>query len=254
VRSRIRRLKACLNGGRRPDEHPAVPVTADELAFAAAGAVDAGAEALHLHPRDHAGAESLHADHVAAAVTAVRRTCPGVPVGLSTGLWITAGDPGRRLATVARWADLPAAARPDFASVNVSEVGFAELVETLRRSGIAVEAGVWSTADAQALAASGVAGATRILVEVVDGPAASALATADAILARLDELGVAGERLLHGEDAACWELVAHAGRIGLPTRIGLEDTVVGPGGEPARGNADLVRQALAVWSAASSSR
>jgi uncharacterized protein (DUF849 family) len=174
VRSRIRRIKACLNGGRRPDEHPAVPVTADELAFAAVGAVDAGAEALHLHPRDHAGAESLHADHVAAAVTAVRRTCPGVPVGVSTGLWITAGDPGQRLATVARWADLPAAALPDFASVNVSEAGFAELAQTLHRFGIEVEAGVWSTADAQALAGSGMPGLTRILVEIIDGPAPAA--------------------------------------------------------------------------------
>ncbi|MEU4678395.1 3-keto-5-aminohexanoate cleavage protein [Micromonospora sp. NPDC023737] len=252
--SRIRRIKACLNGGRRSDEHPAVPITADELASAAVDAVAAGAEALHLHPRDHVGAETLHLDHVAAAVTAVRRTCPGVPVGVSTGLWISDGDAGRRVAAVARWADLPVAARPDVASVNVSEAGFAELVETLQRAGVGVEAGVWSTADAQELAGFGAASWTRVLVEIVDGAAEAAVATADAILVRLDELGVAGQRLLHGEEAACWQLVAHAGRLGLPTRIGLEDTVVGPDGEPVVGNADLVQQALAVWTAASSSR
>lgn len=252
--SRIRRIKACLNGGRRSDEHPVVPITADELAAAAVGAVAAGAEALHLHPRDHVGAQTLHLDDVASAVTAVRRTCPGVPVGVSTGLWISDGDAGLRLATVARWADLPPAARPDFASVNVGEAGFAELVETLHRAGVAVEAGVWSTADAERLAAFGGAGWTRVLVEVVDGAAGAATATADAILARLDALGVAGPRLLHGEQETCWPLVAHAGRLGLPTRNGLEDTVVGPDGEPAAGNADLVRQALAVWTAASPSR
>jgi uncharacterized protein (DUF849 family) len=47
--------------------------------------------------------------------------------------------------------------------------------------------------------------------------------------------------------------VAHAGRLGLPTRIGLEDTTVGPAGEPVTDNADLVRRALTVWTAAAAS-
>ncbi|WP_433129041.1 3-keto-5-aminohexanoate cleavage protein [Micromonospora sp. CA-240977] len=254
MRSEIVRIKACLNGGRRPDEHPAVPITPGELAAQAAGAVAAGAEALHLHPRDRVGAQSLHSNDVGASVAAVRRACPGVPVGVTTGLWISDGDVGRRLAMVARWADLPLAARPDFASVNVSETGFVELVEALHRVGIEVEAGVWSATDAQTLAAAGPARWTRILVEVIDGVAETAAATADAILARLDELGIAGPRLLHGENSACWPLVAHAGRLGLPTRIGLEDAVVGPAGEPVVDNADLVRQALVVWTGAASSR
>lgn len=248
----IERIKACLNGSRRRDEHPGVPISAEELATAAAGAVAAGAEALHLHPRDRVGAQSLHAGDVAAAITAVRRACPGVPVGVTTGLWINGGDVGQRLATVAGWVDLPAAARPDFASVNASEPGFAELVATLQRAGIAVEAGVWSTADVQVLAGGGAAGWTRILVEIVDGSADAAVAAADAILARLDELGVPGPRLLHGERATCWPLVAHAGRLGLPTRIGLEDTTVGPRGEPVADNTDLVRRGLALWTAAAS--
>lgn len=253
MRTEIQRIKACLNGSRRRDEHPAVPITPGELASEAAAAVDAGAEALHLHPRDHTGAQSLHPDDVAAAVTAVRRACPRVPVGITTGLWISEGDTGRRLATVARWADLPPAARPDFASVNVGEPGFTDLLDALRRIGIATEVGVWSTADARTLATAGRASWTRILVEIIDGAAETAVASADAILASLDELRVTGPRLLHGEDAACWPLVGHAGRLGLPTRIGLEDTVTGPAGEPIAGNADLVRHALTAWSAAASS-
>jgi uncharacterized protein (DUF849 family) len=35
-------------------------------------------------------------------------------------------------------------------------------------------------------------------------------------------------------------------RLGLPTRIGLEDITVGPAGEPVADNADLVRRALSV--------
>ncbi|GGK31710.1 hypothetical protein GCM10010124_25600 [Pilimelia terevasa] len=247
-------MKACLNGGRRVEEHPAVPVTAEQLASAAVDAVAAGGEALHLHPRDRLGVETLDAGDVGAAVTAVRRGCPGVSVGVSTGLWISEGDVRRRLAAVARWVDLPVAARPDFASVNVGEAGFADLVQTLHQVGVGVEAGVWSTADAQELAAFGAAGWTRILVEIIDSPAETAAATADVILARLDELGVAGPRLLHGEEAACWQLVAHAGRLGLPTRIGLEDTTIGPDGQPATDNAHLIRQALNLWTAAATSR
>jgi uncharacterized protein (DUF849 family) len=254
VQSKVVRLKACLNGGRRREDHPAVPITPGELAREAAGVVASGAEALHVHPRDRLGAQSLQPDDVAAAVTAVRRACPSVPVGVTTGLWISDGDVGQRLATVARWAGLPPAARPDFASVNVAEDGFTDLVDALHRAGIAVEAGVWSTVDARALAATGRVDWTRILVEIVHGPAETAVAAADGILAILDEGEVTAPRLLHGEEATCWPLVAHAGRLGLPTRIGLEDTLVGPAGEPITDNAYLVRQALAVWTAASARR
>jgi len=242
----IRRLKACLNGGRTRAEHPAVPVTATELARAAAQAVAAGAEAVHLHPRGADGAESLEAADIGAAVEAVRAACPGTPVGVSTGLWIAGGDAGRRHATVAQWARLPPARRPTFASVNVGEPGFAGLAALLSGAGIGVEAGVWSPADAERLAGVPV---DRVLVEVLDAPAAGAVAAADRIIARLDERGVTAPRLLHGEQQACWPLIGHAGRLGLPTRIGLEDTLVTDDGRAAADNAALVRRALRLWEA-----
>lgn len=244
----ITRLKVCLNGGRGRDEHPDVPVTSAEVGAAALAAVAAGAEAVHLHPRAHDGKESLHPGDIASAVAAVRRSSPGVPVGVSTGLWIAGGDVGLRKVMVERWGRLPVSERPDFASVNVSEPGFADLVDTLHHAGIGVEAGVWSDADADALAAVGRADkVVRILVEVVGEPAERAVPTADQILNRLDERGVRPPRLLHGEEAACWPLITHAGRLELPTRIGLEDTLVGPDGTMVRDNAELVRLALAVW-------
>ena len=60
-------IKACLNGSR-----PA-PATPAELAAEAVGAVAAGAEAVHVHPSDATGRESLAADDIGAAVTAIRR-------------------------------------------------------------------------------------------------------------------------------------------------------------------------------------
>jgi uncharacterized protein (DUF849 family) len=246
----VERIKACLNGQRDRREHPGVPVTPAELATAAAEAVAAGAEAVHVHPRGSDGVESLHADDIGTAVSAIRRLCPDTPVGVSTGLWITGGDPEARGLAVARWASLPAAARPDFASFNVGEPGFAALAALLELSGISPEAGVWTVADAEALVEADGIDWLRILVEVGDAAAGEAVAEADAILRRLDELDVPGPRLLHGAETAAWPLIGHAGRLGLPTRIGLEDATTGPDGEPVTGNGDLVRRALVVWTRA----
>jgi uncharacterized protein (DUF849 family) len=235
----ITRLKACLNGNRPASRAPATPA---ELATAGAAAVEVGAEALHVHPRSAAGLESLAADDVGAALTAIRAACPGVPVGVSTGLWITGGDAARRAALVAGWQ-----VRPDFASVNVHEEGFADLVRHLAAAGVGVEAGVWSPAGVDRLAGLPV---DRVLVEIVGTPAADAVPAADAILARLDHAGSTTERLLHGEEEACWPLIAYAGLLGLPTRIGLEDTLTLPDGTVAADNAVLVRRALRLWSTA----
>jgi uncharacterized protein (DUF849 family) len=248
VSIRIERLKVCLNGGLSRADHPAVPLIPAELAVAAAAAVEAGAEAVHLHPRAADGGESLVAADVAAAVTAVRTACPATPVGVSTGLWITGGDPAARQAAVAEWAALSAGSRPDFASVNLSEPGWEGLRDVLAPAGIAAEAGVWSVADADRLASAGAeSGWLRILVEIIDVPADSAVAAADEVLQRLDQRTVTAPRLLHGEGPACWPLIAHAGRLRLPTRIGLEDTTVGPDGSAVTGNAELVQLAVQTW-------
>jgi uncharacterized protein (DUF849 family) len=250
----IQRMKACLNGQRAHDDHPAVPVTTAELAVAAAGAVAAGAEAVHLHPRDDAGRESLLAADVGAAVAAVRQACPGTPVGVTTGLWVTGGDADARRAAVAGWVALPAEGRPDFASVNLGEAGAAELPGLLAGAGIAAEAGVWSAADAGRLAAAGPDGRWLwVMVEISGVSAAGAVPAADAVLRRLDELGVTLPRLLHGAGDSCWPLIEHAGRLGLPARVGLEDTLTGPGGVPVTGNAELVELGLAAWTVAAES-
>ena len=65
----------------------------------------------------------------------------------------------------------------------------------------------------------------------------------DGIHAALDRLGIGAPRLQHGDGDATWVLIADAARRGLDTRVGLEDTLDGPGGEPAAGNAALVRAA-----------
>jgi uncharacterized protein (DUF849 family) len=253
ARTPIRTLQACLNGKRTRAEHRAVPVTPAELAKDAAASVAAGAEAVHLHARNPAGAESVQAADVGAAVAAVRQAGPDTPVGVSTGLWITGGDPTARQAGVATWSGLPAAQRPDFASLNIGEAGWAEVAHTLAATGIGIEAGVWSVADVRRLTtAPDLPQLLRVMVEVPASPPVNAIAAGREILRAVRESALRdGWLLLHGADDGCWPLIELAGELGLATRVGLEDTLTGPAGEPVTGNADLVRMALTTLQAAS---
>jgi uncharacterized protein (DUF849 family) len=229
-------LQAALNGPWTKAEHPAMPLTLEELTADAAACAAAGAGAIHVHPRDAEGRERLDAIVVDEVVRHVR-TAGGVPVGVSTGAWIEP-DLDRRLALVASWTT------PDYASVNLSEPGADRIMRALLDAGIGIEAGVWSVEDAERLAASGLAArVTRVLVEPVDVAADDAIAVVDAIHAALDRLGISASRLQHGDGDATWVLLRDALRRGLDTRIGLEDTTREPDGAVTTGNAALVRAA-----------
>jgi uncharacterized protein (DUF849 family) len=233
-------LKACLNGARPPGAHPALPLTAEAMAADAVACVAAGAGAIHLHPRDADGRETLAGDVVDATVRAVRAAC-GVPVGVATGAWVEP-DPERRAALVRTWT------APDFASVNLSEPGAEGVMRALLAGGrVGIEAGVWSVADAERLAATGLAGQlTRALVEVIDAPRDAAAAVAREIDAALDRLGITAPRLHHGEEEATWPVLEQAIAFGRDTRVGLEDTLLRADGSVTDGNAELVALAAAL--------
>ena len=224
-------LQACLNGARTRAEHPAVPLSAEELAREAAASVAAGADALHFHPRDGDGRETLAPGAVDAAVLAVRMS--GGEISLTTGAWIEP-DVDARLRAIAAWRALP-----DVCSVNLSEEGYAEVCRALHARGVFVEAGLASLEDAERLGEV-VTYCRRALVEVPDADPEEAVAHARRIEAALPE---DLPRLLHGEEAATWAVIADARSRGIPFRIGLEDVLTLPDGSPAPGNAALVRAA-----------
>jgi uncharacterized protein (DUF849 family) len=234
-------LKACLNGSRTDDEHPAIPRTPAQLAAEGRASVDAGARVLHLHPHDSDGQETLEAEPCAAALRAVREACPGIPVSLSTSADIEA-DPRRRLELVAGWTDLP-----DLVTANQGERGILDLCEHLIGRGVGIEAGLLSLEDAQAFVAAGIADrCARVLVEPLDADPAAAVAHAAAIEGVLDDAGVTLEQVHHGDDVATWHVMERAVSRGHGIRIGLEDTTVLPDGRRPAGNGELVRAAAAM--------
>ncbi|MCX0242066.1 3-keto-5-aminohexanoate cleavage protein [Streptomyces drozdowiczii] len=233
-------LQVCINGARSRAESPRLPVTAAELAVAAHEAVAAGAEDIHLHPKDRDGQDTLEAAAVAAAVSAVRAAAPGVPVGVTTGAWAVP-DPHLRAAHVRSWTVLP-----DHASVNWHEDGAAEVAAALLERGVGVEAGIYSGTPAaqRFLDWPGSARVLRVLAEVIATGTPDAVHAAEGLLAELSS--AAAPILLHGEDASAWPVLRLAAAQRLDTRIGMEDVLNLPDGQPAAGNAALVRAARGI--------
>jgi uncharacterized protein (DUF849 family) len=235
-------LQACLNGSRTATEHPAVPLTPAALAADAQRVLAAGAAALHVHPRDKAGLESLASDVVAATLTAIREACPGLEVGTSTAAYIEP-DIARRLASIDAWTVLP-----DFASVNLSEPGIEQVLAALVRRGVGLEAGIWTAEDARYLLTLTDVPWLRLLLEPWERDPAQANRMVDAIEDVLGDALPNVPRLVHGTDGAVWALLERAMHGGHVSRVGLEDTLLLPTGEPAPDNAALVRAAKALTS------
>ncbi|MFD0251487.1 3-keto-5-aminohexanoate cleavage protein [Streptomyces sp. NPDC127113] len=239
-------VQLCANGGREAADGAVVPLSPEALADSVAGAVAAGATDVHVHPKTPCGRDTLSPRVLAATLEAVRARLPApVPVGVTTGAWAEP-DPAARVARIRSWTVLP-----DHASVNWHELGAEETAAALLERGVGVEAGVWSGTDGAARFLRSPLGprVLRVLAEVTDTGHATARDTARALLSTL---GTAHGRpvLLHGEDAGTWPVLRLAGHLGLPTRVGLEDTLFLPDGSRAASNADLVRAGLEEWAAA----
>lgn len=232
-------LKVCLNGARAPGVHRAVPMSIDECALDATQCVAAGAGAVHVHPRDSAGRETLDPPLVDSTVVAIREAA-GVPVGVSTGAWIEPDLTARTLA-VHSWTE------PDFASVNISEEGALEMMAALTDRGIGIEAGLFSVEDVERLVDDGMAeDLLRVLIEPESETPGEALTAARAVHEALDQAGVTAPRLAHGAGVATWSVLEWAAATGLDLRVGLEDTLTMADGSEAADNPELVSAAAAL--------
>ena len=232
-------LQACLNGARSRQDHPKVPLTPGELALDAERVVAAGVAELHVHPRDAQGIETLAADHIAAALSAIRAKVPGIPVGISTREGIRT-DQARGFGQMRGWAVLP-----DYVSVNLNEDDAADIIALMIAKGIGVEAGLATVADTlKFVRLATVKDCLRVLVEIdFEKDVANALSLADEIIRILGENHIDLPILLHGFDETMWPLYRKSLALGLDARLGLEDGVLLPGGSPAASNRDIIAAA-----------
>ncbi len=233
-------IQACLNGARPPAVHPALPVTPAEITADVQAVMAVGACGVHVHPKDSVGLDALDPDSVDAVMTSIRVAAPAVQVSVTTGAWAMP-NPADRLAAVRAWSVLP-----DLASVNWHEDGSHEVAVALLERGVGIEAGLWSIHDVSAWAASPVRDeVSRVLLELTGGIGGRELvALAQAMVGGVRAASPHVPILLHGEGTSAWSAVRHAVRLGVDSRIGLEDTLLMPDGSEARDNAALVTAAL----------
>lgn len=105
-------------------DHPALPIELDEIIQTARACHTAGADALHLHVRDHDGLHSLDAGRYVEALTELATILPKLPVQITT--------------EAAGLFDVPAqiaclrSVKPKWASISVREIDRSpELADTL---------------------------------------------------------------------------------------------------------------------------
>ncbi len=109
-------LAVAPTGARRGKaDHPALPVTAAEVARETARCVEAGATMLHLHVRDAAGAHSIDADLYREATAAVRAAVGDRVVVQITTEQVGKFTPEEQIACIR-------AVRPEAASIAIREI------------------------------------------------------------------------------------------------------------------------------------
>jgi 3-keto-5-aminohexanoate cleavage enzyme len=239
------------NGGRRSKaDHPALPMTAAEIAREAPPWVEAGASVLHLHVRGREGGHSLDAGLYTEATAAVRAAVGDRLVIQITTEAIGLYGPDEQMEVVRQ-------VRPEAVSLALRELAptdeagaFAEFLAWLKSERIATQLILYDRADAERLA--GLAEAGRI---------------DPATLSVLYVLGRYAERQ-RGEPAellpmravplsvrdwmvCCFgpeepRAAALAALLGGHARVGFENNFARPDGSPARDNADLVATTTAA--------
>jgi uncharacterized protein (DUF849 family) len=234
-------LQACLNGARSRKDHLKIPLSPEELALDAARVVAAGVAELHVHPRDAEGIETLTADHIAAALMAIRTKVPGIPVGISTREGIRT-DEARGFDQMRSWTVLP-----DYVSVNLSEDDAGDVIALMLAKGIGVEAGLATVADAEKFVKlATVKDCLRVLVEIdFEKDVANALSLAEHIMCILKQNRIALPILLHGFDETMWPLYRRSVALGVDARLGFEDGILLPDGRIAADNRDIITAARA---------
>ena len=244
------------NGARRTKaDHPALPLTAAELARTAAGCLEAGAAMMHLHVRDAAGRHLLDA-------AAYRETLGSIVrlVGDRLVLQITSESVGRY--TAAEQMAVVRAVRPEAVSLALRELApdaaaegeFAGFLAWLKREHVAPQMIVYSPEEAMRLAGL----ARRGLLPWENVPVLFVLGRYGAQLASPADLapflapGMPAFRdwmvcAFGPEESGC---AVAAARAGGSVRVGFENNLWRVPGELAADNAAQVRATAGLLRAA----
>jgi len=243
-------LAVAPNGARKTkDDHPALPLSADELAWTAAECLERGASMIHLHVRDAEGQPSLDPDVYRAAVA---RICE--EVGDRLVLQITSESLGRhspaeqRAAVIKTNPEAVSLALRELAPEAADEKDFAEFLIKLKQMRVWPQIILYTPGEAERLGTmvkQGLIPFDKLSVLYVlgrysltrTGLPRDLLPFLAPDMPRFQPWSVCafGRR-----ETAC---VTAAALLGGHGRVGFENNLVLPDGARAASNADLVAAA-----------
>jgi len=244
------------NGGRRTRaDHPALPLTAAEVALTARACADAGAAMIHVHVRDGQGRHLLDADAYRRATKAIREAVGDRLVIQITSESLGIYSPAEQMAVVRE-------TRPQAVSLALSELApdtgaetaFSEFMVWLHGERIAPQIILYSPDEAVRLAGlrrRGLLGADDVPVLFVLGRYTRGQVSTPADLLPFVAPGVPGFGhwsvcAFGRHETAC---VVAAGLLGGHVRVGFENNFMLPDGRLAVSNADLVAQVVQTLAA-----
>ena len=240
------RIMVAPNGARLTKaDHPAIPLTLDEIVETAIACQAKGAGALHLHLRDGDGRHLLDAGAYAEALAELSRRVPGMAVQITTeAAGIYEPDHQRRVA-------LDSGA--SMASISLREMlrapGAVAFYRACAEAGIAVQHILYDLVDAQALATTLPRDMLRDpslqLIYVLGRYSAGQVSSPRDLDPFLDWLARTG---LRPDWAVCafgpaeTDCLLHAARNGGKCRIGFENSRHNRDGSLAASNAERVHE------------
>jgi uncharacterized protein (DUF849 family) len=238
------------NGGRRGKaDHPALPVTAEEIAYCAAECVERGAAMIHLHVRDRQGRHTLDAEAYRESIAALRRAVGDRLVVQMTTEAVGIYKPAEQITAVR-------AVRAEAASLAVRELcpdasaekEFAALLAWMHAERIAPQFILYSKGDAERLAdlrrRGIVPGAGAAVLFVLGRYAAGQVSHPRDLFEFMPPAPGFDDWMVCAfgpEEGAC---AVAAGALGGGARVGFENNFLLADGSRAAANADLVGQAV----------
>jgi uncharacterized protein (DUF849 family) len=251
----------------KPEQHPGLPITPQQIATSALEAAQAGAAVVHIHVRDpQTGRPSMEIDLYRQVIERIRSVDPELIINLTTGpggRFIPSDDdpkvaaPGTTLLPPERRVEHIAALKPDICSLDLNTMNSGgdvvintpknvrRMAKVIREAGVKPELEIFDSGDlhlALDLIKEGVLDGPGLWTFVL-GVKCGFAATPETLLYARNFLPQGAAWSAFGIGRAEFPIVAQAWLAGGHVRVGLEDNIYLSKGVLAETNAVLVARA-----------
>jgi 3-keto-5-aminohexanoate cleavage enzyme len=252
-----------VGSGTRKNQNPNTPYTPQELAESAHLAYEAGAAMVHMHAIEDDGTNSVRLERVVETYEAIKAKNPELIINVTTGM-------GRNAVHEQRIAPIRAI-KPEIASLNVATMNFAainrktgevvddftfenplnvvaDFARTMKEVGTKIEIEVYCEAGIDNyyfLAPSGYF-SDPVIFNFVWGVCGGASFRPASFVGMVNALPPGAVFTACGVGSDSWPAITQSILCGGNVRIGLEDVIRMPNGELAKGNYELVENAVRI--------